>query len=396
MTEQLVVRLGSTPADAVFWLVWSQQEQEIIASGELPSAQQLGTLEQRAGNRAVIALAPTSDVLLKKVTLPARAGRKALNAIPYMLEEELSQDVGEQFFALGKKEGDQQQVAVVAISKMQQWLTILEQAGLHCEKLLPDVLALPVNADGWTLINLGQQCLIRQNEWQGMQGERNWMLAAISHFAKQQPEALNIQHADEALNLPNVNEQSMVVEMPIQVLAQGAMDASFNLLQGDFKPSNKTNSGWQQWRLAAVLGILAIGISLLDKGVTLQQLTSQKQQLSQQTEAEFKRAFPDTKRIVNVRSQMRQKMAGLEKSGGGVSALGMLSQLSGAFSASQIKPQSIKFDGKRTEIRIQAEASSFEALEQFKQRAQQQGFEVQQGAINNTDSGVIGSLSIRS
>lgn len=63
--EQLLVRLGSRHEDPVQWLVWSGGEQEIIASGELPDASQLTTLKERAGQRAVIALAPASDVLLR-------------------------------------------------------------------------------------------------------------------------------------------------------------------------------------------------------------------------------------------------------------------------------------------------------------------------------------------
>lgn len=74
----------------------------------------------------------------------------------------------------------------------------------------------------------------------------------------------------------------------------------------------------------------------------------------------------------------------------------MLSQLSSAFSASQVKPQTLRFDASRAELRMQAVARDFEALEQFKKLAEAQGFEVEQGAINNKDSQVIGSLSIRS
>ena len=47
--EQLIVRLGSDSQSPVFWIVWSESEQEIIASGELPDAQALSSLSERAG-----------------------------------------------------------------------------------------------------------------------------------------------------------------------------------------------------------------------------------------------------------------------------------------------------------------------------------------------------------
>lgn len=96
--EQLLIRLGATEADPISWLVWSTAEEEIIASGELPNADALSTLAERAGQRAVIALAPSSEILLKWVALPPRAGRKVLSALPFMLEDELATDISEQFF----------------------------------------------------------------------------------------------------------------------------------------------------------------------------------------------------------------------------------------------------------------------------------------------------------
>ena len=99
--EQLVIRLGSQLDESVHWLVWSGEQNEIIASGELPDASELSTLRDRAGNRPIIALIPGSDVLLNQLALPAKAGHKALSAIPYMMEDDVSTDIDSAFFALG-------------------------------------------------------------------------------------------------------------------------------------------------------------------------------------------------------------------------------------------------------------------------------------------------------
>jgi general secretion pathway protein L len=396
--EQLVIRLGSTAQDPVYWIVWSEQAAEIIASGELPDASQLSSLQQRAGERAITALVPTSDILLKWVNLPAKAGRKVLAAIPYMLEEELSQDISSQFFAMGKKVNERQAVAVVNKAQMGNWLSQLQQAGLFCTKLVPDCLALPQIDNAWSLLELGNQLLLRQDQWSGVQGEHQWVLPATEHYAKQQSEPVVIANfSDISLpNMANVEVQQQSLELPMKLLAQGALASNFNLLQGQYKAKQQSAGRLRQWRLAASLAVIALLVSLLDRGIELQQLGQQKAQLSSQIESEFKRAFPGTNRIVNVRSQMRQKMEALEQGGGGVSMLGMLAQLTEAFDTARVKPQTLKFDSKRSELRLQAVANNFEALEQFKRLAEQQGFTVQQGAINNKDNQVIGSLSIRS
>lgn len=398
MSEQLVVRLGSQPLDPVFWLVWSQSEQEIIASGELPDAHQLHTLSERAGHRPITALVPGTDVLLKQVQLPAKASRKALAAIPFMLEDELSADIDQQFFALGDKQDDLQNVAIVEKQKVETWLDWIAEAGLVCDKMLPDILALPVSEGSWSLLQLGSQLMLRQDLWLGLQGETSWFLPAVSHYAKQQEQALLIDnYTDMTLPpLPNVEVRTQKLDMPMQILALGAQGVTFNLLQGEFKQKKQSQGQWQKWRLAAILATIALLTSLIDKGIELSQLKSQNQQLTQQIHAEFKRAFPETRRIVNVRSQMKQKMQALEQGGSGTSMLAILSQLSDAFANSKVKPQTMRFDSKRSELRLQAVAANFEALEQFKRAAQAQGFEVEQGAINNKDGQVMGSLLIRS
>lgn len=396
--EQLVIRLGSVPSDPIKWLVWSSQEQEIIASGELPDAENLSTLQSRAGDRPVTALTPTSDVLLKQVELPAKAGRKVLTAIPYMLEDDLSGDVDDAFFALGERQGNHQAVAIVTRDKMNFWLAQLKAAGLHCDKMLPDILALPVVEDAWSLLQIDNHWLLRQGDWQGMQGEQSWMQAAVEYHAKRQEQPVRVVcYNDMQLpSLANIQLETDLSDFPMKLMAVNALSQRFNLLQGDYKQKKQNSGQLKQWRLPIALAASALLFTLVDKGIEVQRLSAQKQTLSENIKAEYQRAFPNARRIVNVRTQMQQKMKALEAGGGSTSMLQMLTQLQGAFSQSKVKPQTMRFDRQRAEIRMQAVAGNYEALETFKRLAEQQGFTVQQGAINNKDNQVVGSLAVRS
>ncbi len=396
--EQLIVRLGSREDDPVHWLVWSDSEDEIIVSGELPDVSQLQTLSERAGQRSVIALAPTSDILLTWVELPPRAGRKVLNAVPYMLEDGLATDIESQFFAFGDKVGNQQAVAVVSRDQMAQWKSWLDDAGLYCDTLLPDVLAVPHNPQGWTLLTLGEQLLLREDSWRGMQGEASWLVPTLSHYASHQHEPITlVSYADITLpELDNVTVTQPPPELPIQVLAKEALACRFNLFQGDYKVKRSSNKAWHQWRLAAVLAVIAFGASLVDKGLTLYQLQQQNDQLRAQIDDTVKQGFPNIGPYRDVKRKLQSELARLEQSGGSASMLVMLEQLTGPFAATDVRPQTLRFDAARTEIRMQAVGKSFEALEQFRRQAESIGFVVEQGAINNRDDGVIGTVSIRS
>lgn len=401
--EQLVVRLGANPNESIHWIVWSSQHNEIIASGELPDATQLATLADRAGRRAICALVPTSDVLLKWVELPAKAGRRALAAIPFILEEEISGDISQQFFALGPKEGNNQAVAIVNKAKLQSWLKIIADAGLTCEQLIPDVLALPLeDKSAWSVLELGQQMLVRKDEWAGLQGERGWLIQAINHIARQytkqtaQTPSINDYSGMDLADLKHLDISVMPLELPMKVLAQGVASAKFNLLQGEYKINNKVPGQWKKWRLAAALAVVALFTSLIDKSLEQNQLVNQLTSLKLQVKSEYKRAFPNAGAYRDLRTTMGRQMKALETSGGGASMLIMLSQLRPAFEESDVKPQTMRFDSSRAELRIQAIASNYDALDKFKRQAEAQGFTVEQGSINQKDNQVIGTLLIRS
>jgi len=396
--EQLLIRLGATEADPISWLVWSTAEEEIIASGELPNADALSTLAERAGQRAVIALAPSSEILLKWVALPPRAGRKVLSALPFMLEDELATDISEQFFAIGPKVGDSQAVAVVSHAKLQMWQQWLADAGLFCNHLIPDVLAVPVTENGWSVLTLGEQMLVRQDTFQGIQGEQAWLLPTLGHFTSQQeaPVVITNYAGIDLSGVPNITVNDAPLELPMHVLAKEAMSSSFNLLQGEYKVKRTRNNAWAQWRVAAVLAVLVLCTSLVDKTVTLYQLKSDNAALSSEINQAVKSGFPNIGVYRNVKLKLQYELDKLSKTGGDASMLVMLDQLSEAFASTQVKPQTLRFDATRTEIRIQAQGKSFEALEQFRRQAEGAGFTVEQGAINNRDDNVIGTVSIRS
>ena len=396
--EQLLVRLGANHTDPISWLVYSRTEDEIIASGELPNAEALSSLTERAGQRSVIALAPSSEILLKWVELPPKAGRKIISAIPFMLEDELATDISQQFFAFGPKRGDEQAVAVVSHEKMELWQSWLSKAGLFCDTIIPDVLAVPVTENGWSVLTLGEQLLVRQDTFKGVQGEATWLLPTLVHFTAQQENPITITNyaGIDLSSLPNIEEAQAPLELPMQVLAKEAMQSSFNLCQNEYKIKRKRSGVLSQWRVAAVLAVLALCTSLIDKGVSLYQLKAQNQALSNEINTAVKAGFPNIGTYRNVRLKLQSELAKLEQGGGSASMLIMLDQLAPAFAATEVKPQTLRFDATRTEIRIQAQGKNFEALEQFKRTAEGAGFAVEQGAINNRDNGVVGTVSVRS
>ncbi|MFD2165436.1 type II secretion system protein GspL [Thalassotalea euphylliae] len=401
MQEVLYIRLASQATETMPWLIWSPGQQEIIASGEITGAEALSELAEKAQTRQTIALAPGSDVLLKALSVPAKNQRAMSKAVPYMLEEELSEDVEELFFAFAKVKASGEEsnchVAVVKRELMSVWQSWLKDAGIKCQTLIPEQLLLPEQEQGWSAIALGEQIVIRQGSWQGTAlDSAQWPFMADSW---QQEETPVVIHRYSPLpELPVTIEQvAEPEELPLALFAQHK-SVPINLLQGDFTVKTERSPSLKYWAIAASLALVALLLNIGVKGAALYQLNSQQAMVEQQIIDTYKEAFPQTKRVrvSTIRSQLKRKLSEAGSGDSGAGFLAMLAKVRGAFQqVPELQPTSLKFDRKRQELRIQAEAKDYQAFDKFKTVLEQARMEVKQGAQNNQGERVTGSLSIK-
>lgn len=390
MSESLVIRLGTNAQQPVEWLVWSTKEEEIIASGTLASAHALGELRERAGGRPVVTLVPGSDLIFRRVSLPGKYSRQAAAALPYLLEEQIASDVDELHLVVLGHEGHDVDLMAVDKEKMQTWLGWLEAAGLKSQQLLPDVLALPQAADGWSALQLGKEWLLRQGPCQGIVADEPLLAMLLAVEA----EPVTIHSHTPVPPIPNANWQAADPELPMLLLAKGALNCQANLLQGPYRPQTEYSRYWLQWRKVAVVAGLLLLVALTQRGVHLYQLAEQDKALKAEIRQVYTRIFPGETRIVNVRSQMAQhlKLLGQTPQDG---VLLLLTELAPTFAeVPGLKPQVLRFDAARGELRLQVTAPGFTEIERFRELAGKR-FEVQQGEVRSTEGKVEGALVLK-
>jgi len=209
-------------------------------------------------------------------------------------------------------------------------------------------------------------------------------------------------------DLPGVNENAgpagftlvkAEADLPLALFAQHCQHSSFNLLQGRFKVKERRSKNLTHWLWAAGFAACALLLNVSYKSAQLWQLSAQQTHVEAQIIARYKQAFPEAKRvrIGTIKSQLNRKIAQL----GGVKEqagfLSMLSQVQPAFAkVPALKPESLKFDGKRQELRVQAIADDYQHFERFKGALTTTTLTVKQGAQNNQGDQVTGSFSISS
>jgi len=397
VSERLIIRLGSRADDGINWLVWSDGEQEIIASGTLENAQELSTLSQRASSCAVCVLVPGADVGLFEAQLPKANRRQAIKAIPFMLEDDIAADIESMHFVYGQCVDNKQSVYVVDQGKMSVWLQWLEHANITANQMLPDWLALPVPASehGVSIIELSKQLLIRQGAQQGLTISSGWFSQWLTLTSQQQPElCLESYGVSDQVSRHDANWQTRESLLPMQRLALGATQSKVNLLVGNFAPPQQ-HSALHLWTKVAGVAAVAVLLIFVEKFYQLNQLTQKKAAVVASSQAIYRQLNPEAKRVNRLKYRVKQQLKQLAGGSGQAPFLAMMATLNNAFNkVPKIKPVSIKYDNKRQELRIQANADNYQQFEQFKRQFGAQ-FSVTTGAMNNNGNKVNGSLIIK-
>jgi len=143
MAEWFLLRLPRAPGQELSWIMAN-------ASGGLLSNPEAGSLElaaARIGGRRVCVLVPGTDVLLTHPELPAKAGAKLAQVVPFALEEQLAEDIEHLHFAIGKRPAGSAgtPVAVVAKNLLEGWIAALKSVGIEAEVMYCDSDLLPEN-----------------------------------------------------------------------------------------------------------------------------------------------------------------------------------------------------------------------------------------------------------
>ena len=420
MSEFLTIRLNSRADQPVQWLVWSPQQKEVIASGQLDAISQLGDIADYANQRIVYALVPAADVLMTQVTIPAGSSRQLSAVLPFLLEEELAQDVDNLHVHLLQKTGDQAQVAVVEHQKVALWLAALEDADIEIKALIPDCLCLPLFDNGFTAAELDGMWLIRQSESLGIGADEAWLApwlqsqivpkaedeesGGIADEQESQPEDETasdewvVHYYTEAPdNMPG-QWQAETPELVMQLLAQGATESKVNLLSGQYKQQPAWRKFLKPWRKVAIAAGVLLVVMVSEHVLSVRAMEEQALAYKAESERVFRQVLPQFQRVPSQSYLKRQINSELTRLGGGGSTEGILYWLAelqpSLGKVSQLSVQNFRYDQSRNEMRFQAVASEFQHFEQLRTLLDED-FEVELGQLNREGNQVTGAIVLR-
>lgn len=406
MSEFLTVRLSSEPQSPVQWLVWSTSQQEVIASGELSSWDQLGELTPYAEKRSCIALLPGNECLIKRVEIPKGAARQFDSMLPFLLEDEVAQDIEDLHLTILDKDATHATVCGVEREWLKQALDTFREANIIFRKVLPDTLALPLEEQGISALQIDQHWLLRQSNYQAVSINEAWLAMFLQSDwvalddEEQSPTIFSYTAlpSDDVQRQSGIEWQAKPAELVMSLLSQQAITSGVNLLTGTFKTKSSFSKYWRVWQKVAIAACLLVAVIVTQQVLKVQQYEAQAEAYRTESERIFRSVLPGKQRIPTVSYLKRQMNDEAKKYGGsgdGDSLLGWLALLPETLGqVKAIEVNSIRYDGNRSEVRLEAKSSDFQHFETARVKLEEK-FTVEQGPLNRNGDAVFGSFTLK-
>jgi general secretion pathway protein L len=418
MPHTLLLRLPAPGEEETEWL-------SIEDSGAPSAARQRGPLSLAAAvarSARVVALAPASHILLAEPDLPPGSGMKLARAVPFALEEQLTQDVDQLCFALGRRlPNGRTPVAVVARTTLEGWVAQLAAAGIEPVAIYADISVMPENPGQTVLWLEGPRLAVRRPGALPFAVELTPVAEALV-VAGVIPDPLAEPAGEgeppaalESAVLYTTREDwtrvqgefqelaGMFASLKVQVLTDGPLPwlarnlqgtEAVNLLQGEFARSTDYNARWLRWRTAAMLagGLLIAHIAAA--AVRVYQANHETKVLDTQISQIFQQVMPSEK-MSDPRRQMQSRLDRIRHSGAGPEYfLHALEVLSGAMSTvTKTRIDSLSYREQALDLRVTA--PSLAALSQLSQQVSKQGLTADIQSSQPVEGGVDAHLQVR-
>lgn len=427
MSEQLVIRLAETGLNAeqqVDWGLYTAGGQLMDSgSSTLPSI--YSQLVQHHSGVSIRVIVPGESVLLTSASVPSRQLRQIKQALPFMVEEIIADDIESVHIAIPSPlnvESALVDVAIVSHRVMVDWLDELYSNQLSPDQLLVDMLCVPHRSASVSLLIDGPNILLRTGDHSGLvlQYDDFQLLFAdilakltlpsdmsikpglnVLYSRDNAPQAdpvltyLRDQFGDHDIKAQQYDES--VFELIASASCQ-TQNQQLNLLQGGYAVKNLQNNHWQQWRIAASIAVIGIVSYLLVNLSAGWYFQSEATRIDRQSVALYKELFPNERRVVSPKKQMENHLRSMGVSGNG-HFLQLLAETAGQFSAqddpSALLVEALRFDSGRGDLQFQVQSPSIERLDQLKQLLAQQGLSVEINSATEQDDYIVGRFVVR-
>lgn len=419
MYEYLVVRFCEgviAPHAAAEWMLLGRDSRGArVQSGELTDVGDFYT--SLAEKPVVVVLAPARDVLLTEVAVPEGQQRYAKQALPFLVEEKLADDIEDVHIAMGPlQKNDPVPVAVARHFDVINWLDALYSVGLPTTWLVPEQLALPWVAGSTRLYLERQGCLLRNGYWQGMGCDLQTLgIASIAMLKKPAadvaPTQVEIAYShdagldEDADKLRGELQEALGIQPRLLAYKEGTTEVlarnviahlsdNINLLQGGYAVQTPGLRGTLNWRALSTTFASCLLLYLALTAGTGLWFSLQADALEEQAVAQYREWFPEARRVFDPRRQLHSKLAN-----GQVAGSELLLSYIGAVATdwrqeSDMRLQAMDYQAQSGSMTLQLAAPAAEDMASLQQQLQARGLQSELKSVSQRGELVTGRLEL--
>lgn len=337
--------------------------------------------------RGVIVVLPGELLSLHDAAIPARTTEDALEAAPFVLEDDLAQDPALLHFALMDRQGDLRRVAVLAREVMEAVTAAVRESGHRLVAVVPDICLLGDPPEVRAGLRCGERVLIHGGETPPIAVD-SVMLQTLAPVTGE-------------VILRDVERDDLLALFAARIATLG--EALPTLMQGRYAPGADVGAVLRPWRRAALLAAAVLGLWVAGMAADIWRLNWQVANLEAGTERIFREAMPEVTRMVNPRAQLRAALiagGGADRAEG--SGRGFLDHVAILYAALDAQPsvrlEALRYDGQSADgplLTARLSYGAFADIEQLRAGVEQAGGLFSEGSASQSGGRISGDVVVR-
>ena len=346
------------------------------------------------------------STLMTQITVPSKPTRQILDAIPFLVEEQIAGNLDDCFICLGAREGDRLAVVVVDRHVLEEILLAADEVGLAVSFLGVDTQVMQWK--GVTRLVLEQDVAhVIRSSGVGLSLLSEHAEQVLGDELSEETDSVDCLDFCETEGILATSLAASSIELNLQSARAGtiepsllrqwsisAQDHAVNLRQGEFSFKPRGGALMTLLRRVATVVLLLLGSQLVVNVAQALYLDYQAHQLETEAQALYLAVFPQDRAPRDMARRWRSRLAGPGDVSGSA-ALELVEKLSGRVSQSGLTLQNLNFNLARGDLSLQLVGRTSDQIMRLSEALGSEGLQSDIGTISQEDGEVRATLRLK-
>lgn len=371
-----------------------------------------------------IALMPSEDVFITRLTVPGQNNRQARQAAPFLIEDQLATSLEASSVHISDKADDGQRwIWALSQDLFEHWKNLLAPVTIRPVYAVPDCLVLPLQGGDLTISRQEDRLLFKTRmaepnaSLSDMESSSHvdngpitgciasehgdHILPALGEALK--PNRLILSEGLDPAPLFADGQTAAIQRLPdddLRLMAASTSLEDMSTMPSVFEEAGVSSLNWMAlinpWKRTAVLACIAFLVSAVFLGGQGFYYSSQTQVYLDAADDLILETIPGITRRPLAQREFQQRLNQLGLGDQGPGFLELASRLANVMNPeSPLQIESIRYDAERASLSVTAYYNDFADFEAFRDQAETQGLVIEDGGARQENAGFVGEFLVR-